>query len=104
VVVVPESSNDFKGFVGSEKIAASMDTMPLDQRAAYGAVLRARAAAMPRMMLEYNRVAAERDAMKEELEKYRGTDPGATGKNGVQAPSNDKPKGINDFAAVFDQS
>ena len=99
----PEASNLLRsGFDEIETITKTMGNMPLDQQAAYSAVLRARAAAMPRMMLEYNRVAQERDALKEELEKYRGTDPGTKPKGG-EAPKSEAPKGIAGVAAMFDQ-
>lgn len=93
-----------QGFEEIEKVTAQLDKLPADQAAAYSAVFRARAAAMPRMVLENNRLIAERDALIEELEKYRGADPGAAGRTGVQPPSAGGPKGIAEAAAVFDQA
>ena len=101
----PEASDLLrKGFEEVEKISATIRTLPLEQQAAYGAVLRARAAATPRTILEITRLTAERDALKEELNKYRGTDPGAKGKTGAEAPKSDGPKGIMEMAAAFDSA
>jgi hypothetical protein len=90
------------GFSEIESITSKLDTLPLDQQAAYAAVFKARAAAFPRMLMEYNRLAAQRDALQQELEQIRATDPGAKPKAGAP-PTAEAPKGIAGSAAVFDQ-
>jgi len=86
-----------------ERITNQIEKLPLDQQAAYAAVYRARAAAAPRLIMAVNRITSERDALKAELAKLRGTDPGAKGKQGSESPKGEKSLGIADAAAVFDQ-
>ena len=101
----PEASELLKsGFDEIEKVSATINNLPPDQQAAYAAVFKARAAAFPRMMLEYNRASTKVAALEKELAKYRGSAPGARGKSGEQPISDGKPRGgISDAAAVFDQ-
>lgn len=102
----PEASKLLReGFDEIEKVTQQLDKLPLDQQAAYSALYLARAAATPRLMLEVNRLTAKYEAAIEELEKLRGTDPGAEGKQGVAAAAEGaaKPKGIEGAVAVFDQ-
>ena len=77
--------------------------MPMDAQAAYAAVFRARAAAMPRLLVAHNRIKAEFEAVKAELDKLRGKDPGNIGKGGGEPPSSEGPKGISEMAAAFDK-
>ncbi len=91
-----------------KKVMSTLSKLPLDQRAAWNALYMARAAATPRLMLANNRLTAENEALKEELEKIRGTDPGATITQGHQpgggAGAQQRPSGgIDGAAAVFDQ-
>jgi len=100
----PEASKLLQdGFDEIEKVTAALHEMPPDAQAAYAAVFRARAAAMPRLLVAHNRVKAELEAVKEELKKYRGKDPGNIGKGGGEAPKGDGPKGIAEMASAFDQ-
>ena len=56
----PEASTLLKdGYDEIENVLKNVDTLPPDQRAAYSAVWRARAAAAPRMLLEINRLTAK---------------------------------------------
>ncbi len=89
-----------------EKITAQLSALPMEQQAAYGALYMARAAATPRLILENNRKDAIIAAMTEELEKYRASDPGAEGHQGVAPAAGEagaRPKGIDGAVAVFDQ-
>jgi hypothetical protein len=103
----PEGTKVFRdGLAKIQEITANMDKLPLDQRAAYSAFHHVLAAAAPRLELANSRLTAENEALKEELEKLRGTDPGAEGKQGV-APASEaaaRPVGIEGAVAVFDQA
>lgn len=91
------------GFAEIERVLEASETMSPEEAAAHAAVFRARAAAMPRMLLEYNRQTAKITALEAELAKYRGTDPGARGAtSGGGAPAENKPKGIEGAAMAFD--
>lgn len=86
-----------------EKITSQLDKLPMDQQAAYGAFYHASAAAAPRLMLEVNRLTSKLSAMTAELEKIRGTDPGAVGQQAASPPGDaSKPKGIDGALAAFD--
>jgi len=102
----PEASKLLReGFEAIEKVTQQLDKLPLDQQAAYSALYMANAAATPRLILEVNRLTAKYEAAMEELEKLRGTDPGAEGAHGVAvAGSGATPMGIEGAAAVFDQA
>jgi len=104
----PEASQLLRGgYEEIEKVTAQLDSLPLDQQAAYSATFLARAAATPRLMLEVNRLQAKYDAAIEELEKIRGGDPGAEGHQaaGGGAPNGQaKRMGIDEAAAQFDQA
>lgn len=101
----PEASKLIsEGYAEIEKVTAQIDKLPMDQQAAYSALYMARAAAAPRLILEINRITAKYEAVMEELEKIRGTDPGAKPIQAGAAPSDTaKPVGIEGAAAVFDQ-
>lgn len=100
----PEASKLLtEGFALIDDISSKMDSLPVEDQAAYGAVFRARAAAFPRLLYEHNKVMAERDAMREELAKIRGTDPGAGQLKTGEKVDPPQPKGIDGMAAVFDQ-
>jgi len=100
----PEASKLLQdGFDEIEKVTAALNEMPTDAQAAYAAVFRARAAAMPRLLVAHNRVKAELEAVKTELAKLRGKDPGNIGKGGGEAPSPSGPQGIAEMAAAFDK-
>lgn len=101
----PEASKLLQdGFDEIAKVTELLPTMPPDEQAAYAAVYRARAAAMPRMMVAYKRVAAELAAVKEELGKVRGTDPGKIAKGTSTPPTSDAKQSISGMAAMFDKS
>lgn len=93
------------GFSEIEKVLSLSDQMSVEDAAAHAAVFRARAAAMPRMILEYNRLAAKNSALEAELAKFRATDPGAggaTGGAGGNAGGDNRPRGIEGAALAFD--
>lgn len=99
----PELSTSLKqGFELLENITTKLDTLSPDEKAAYSAIFRARAAAMPSMIIRLNRVQSERDSFKAELEKIRGTDPGAKPTGGAAPPNTEQPRGISGAAAAFD--
>lgn len=102
----PEASTLLReGFEQIEKVVAQLDKLPIDQRAAYSAMYLARAAVTPRLLMEVNRITEERDALREELEKIRGTDPGAEGEQAAGGEGDKtKPVGIDGAVAVFDQA
>lgn len=91
------------GFAEIERVLEASETMTPEDAAAYAAVFRARAAAMPRMLLEYNRQTAKITALEAELAQYRASDPGSAratgGGGGLDAA---KPKGIEGAALAFD--
>jgi len=100
----PEESKLLQdGFDEIEKVTTALADMPPDAQAAYAAVFRARAAAMPRLLVAHNRVKAELEAVKIELSKLRGKDPGNIGKGGGEAPKAEGPQGIAAMAAMFDK-
>ena len=100
----PEESKLLQdGFDEIEKVTTALAEMPPDAQAAYAAVFRARAAAMPRLLVAHNRVKAELEAVKTELSKLRGKDPGNIGKGGGDAPKAEGPQGIAAMAAMFDK-
>ncbi len=91
------------GFAQVDEMVKGAANAPLDVAAAQSAVLRSRAAAFPRMMLEYNRQAAKVTALEAELAKFRSSDPGARGATaGGGGPAGEKSKGIEDMALAFD--
>lgn len=74
----PESNEALKrGFEFVDNAAANGDKMPLEERAAYAEVVRARAAWFLRGHKELTRAKAKIDSLEAELTKLRGSDPGA---------------------------
>lgn len=65
--------------------AATQTNLAPDERAAYASIIRARAGAFPRVVLEKNRLAQEVQTLTTELAKYRKTDPGSGAGNGAPA-------------------
>lgn len=92
------------GFDEIEKVTSQLDSLPIDQKAAYSAVFRARAAATPRLILEINRANAKNAELEAELAKYRGTDPGSEQGKGGEQLQGEKPRGIAGAASVFDEA
>jgi hypothetical protein len=91
------------GFSEIEKAITQSEQMSPEDSAAYAAVFRARSAAMPRMLLEVNRLNAKTKALEAELATYRSTDPGARGATGGGGTTGEnKPKGIEGMALQFD--
>lgn len=82
-------------------------TLPIEDRAAYAATVRARAAAFPRLVLENRRLADELKTMKGRVTAKEDSDPGAGGEGGEKADErkagDNVPKGIEAAAAKFDQ-
>ena len=67
-------------------------------------MFQARAAAAPRLLREIVRKTEENAALIEELEKYRGTDPGSRPRTAVTPPADsNRPKTIAESAAEFDK-
>lgn len=99
----PDGSQSFKdSYEEIEKIGRTYETLPLNERASYNALFKSMASAFPRALQKITRLNAENAAFKAELEKLRGTDPGAQAKNGVAAPTGDRKMGISEAAAMFD--
>jgi prefoldin subunit 5 len=101
----PEASKLLnEGFAAIEKVLSEEEHMTPEQAAAHAAVFRARAAAMPRMILEVNRQNAKITALEAELAKFRSTDPGSKGATagggGDLTPA--KAKGIDGVIAALD--
>jgi hypothetical protein len=90
------------GYEEIEKVTAELDKLPVDQKAAYSAVFRARAAATPRLILEINRRDSKISELEAELAKYRGTDPGSQAGRGGDGIQPSGAKGIREAAAEFD--
>ncbi len=101
----PEASDALKqGYKFVDDIAANQDAFTPDQRAAYNAVVRARAAGFARAILDGNRKDAKIKSLEEELSKFRSSDPGAAGERsgaGATAGDEDVPKGIEAAAKAF---
>ena len=91
---------------GEFQIAGNVITvdprLPPIERARYEAVFEARAAAMPRVVFELNALKERHEAVLEELEKYRGTDPGARPKGGTPPGTGERKMGIDEAAMAFD--
>ena len=96
----PEAAKALQG--GYELVDTAVNkaaNMTLQDRAAYNAVFRARAAAFPLMEHNLKKIAAENASLVEELKKYRGSDPGAGGqKVAPNAPVEDD---VPDFKAAI---
>ena len=100
----PEGSKLFTETLATiDEVSAKLDSLPIEEQAAYGAAFRASAAATPRLLYELKKTTAERDSLREELAKIRGTDPGAGELKTGEKPAPPEPKGIAGAAAVFDQ-
>ncbi len=100
----PERSEALKqGYEFVDSIAAKQDSFTPDQKAAYNAVLRARAAGFSSVVLENNRLKSEVESLKGELGKFRKSDPGAASETGAATPpaDDDVPKGIEDATKAF---
>jgi len=102
----PEASAELaKGFEFYDKVMSEAGSMKPDQLAAYQEVLRARVAWFPRGLRENNRLKEENASLKEELAKYRASDPGAEREKGkVTAPADDEVKGIEGMAAEIERA
>jgi len=91
------------GFAEIEKAIVQSEQASPEDSAAYAAVFRARAAAMPRMLLEVNRLTAKTKALEAELAQFRATDPGTKGATaGGGATGENRPRGIDGAAMAFD--
>lgn len=91
------------GYDFVDNVLKSAAAMKPDDRAAYNAVLRARAGAFPRVALENNRLKSKVSSLEEELAKFRKSDPGsAEGRNPVEG-SKASASGIMDMASQFDK-
>lgn len=100
----PEASEVLKeGFANVNDITSKFASRAYapEEEAAHAAVLRSQAAAFPRVVLEVTRLTNENAALKEELGKYRGTDPGNANRTG-EAPAPKEPVGIAGAAALYD--
>ena len=74
-----------------------------EERAAYAAVIGARAAATLRLIVQNNRLKEKLDGAEKELAQYRKSDPGDAGNHGSPAAdaTKDRPKGIAGLSAQF---
>ena len=90
------------GFEEVARFNADKGSLPPAERARYEAVFEARAAAMPRVVHAYNTLKAEKEALLEELEKFRSTDPGSKPKGGTPPGTGEKRMGIEEAARAFD--
>lgn len=99
----PELAEAWKS--GSEFVdrAASIGPdVPLEERAAYVEVIRARAAAFPRMHKENSKLKSKVTELEAELAKFRASDPGeATDKGAIQKGGEVKPLGLNTLLDGF---
>ena len=66
-----------EGYEYVDKVAAEHDKLSREDQIAFTAVIRARAAAFPLLHANNETLKAEVSALKEELKKYRGSDPGS---------------------------
>ena len=100
----PEGTKLFRdGLAEIERIVGESENMSPEDAAAHAAVSRAKAAAMPRVLLAYNRLMEKHTALEAELAKFRSSDPGAKGATSGGGPAaDDKPKGIDAMTATFD--
>ena len=93
-----------KGYDFVDNILKQSNSLPPGERAAFNAVLRARAAAFQPKTLLVNRLTAENAALKAELSKFRKSDPGAQVEpsGAAAAPTGDDeiPSGIAAAAAA----
>lgn len=100
---VTQALNGGREFV--KNAIAKMPTATPEVRAAYAAVIEARAAAYPRIALERNRANEKVKALETELAKYRGSDPGAAKVSGAAAKTGEggeePAEGIAALAAKF---
>jgi len=92
------------GFAEIERVMSQMDSMTPDQAAAHAAVFRAKSAAMPRVLLEVNRLTKKLSDVEGELAKYRKSDPGSKPSGGNAAPAANKPKGIDGLMEELDRA
>lgn len=70
-----------EGYDYVDKVLKDSANLPPQEKAAHSAVIRARAAAMPRLALELDRMKAKTKSLEEELAKYRNSDPGGGGEH-----------------------
>lgn len=99
----PEGTKLFQDGLAEIERVVNDDKISLEEAADHAALSRAKAAALPRVLVAYNRLEAKAKALEDELAKFRSTDPGAKGATsggGVQPDS--KPKGIDAMTATFD--
>lgn len=91
------------GYDYIDQAEAEASKMPPEDRAAVSSIIRGRAAAFMLLNAQRKADAQEIESLKAELQKYRGTDPGAVTTTAAAAPvASDEPTGgINDFAAKF---
>lgn len=98
----PEASAALnKGYEFVDGVLKQGADLPLEERAAYSAVLRARAAAFVPTRLKLNRALAEVESLKTELSKFRKSDPGAGGEHPQSGETGDEVAGINEMVKAF---
>ncbi len=91
------------GYDYVDKATENMSNMPVADRAAYAAVLRARAAYFPRAVHEIKSLKSEVDSLKAEVAKLRGTDPGNVDDKGVPAAAKKDEVPTGGVAALTDE-
>lgn len=92
------------GYAFVDRLETELDSMPPGDQAAFASVIRARSAALPLSELLRSRAEAEAASLREELAKYRGSDPGKeTAGRAAKQVVEEQPKGIEGWARKFDQ-
>jgi hypothetical protein len=92
------------GYALVDKAAKEAGAMTAKDRAAYNAVIRARAAAAPMLEKRLGRITAERDSLLAELAKFRESDPGSGGnKTAPVVAAEDEVGSIADMAKKFNE-
>lgn len=90
-----------EGYEFVDKLRQEEEKMPIDERAAYSAVIRARAAAFVPNFIRDQRKDAKIASLEKELAKLRGSDPGAGKQVSGDTQPKQTPKGIAGLTEVF---
>ncbi len=101
----PEASKALaSGYEYVDEVAKNNGKASVKEHAESTAIVRALAAAAPRLMVEKKQLAAKIKGLEEELAKYRSSSPGNAGSKASGAPLDDKPIGLKGMAAAFDKA
>lgn len=91
-----------KGYDYVDKVAKTASQMPPEERAAYQAIIRARSAALPRVVLDLKRAKGELESLREELKKFRGGDPGGGTERHDPTAAKGKVGSIDEMSRAFE--